>query len=116
MGFGDKLKHLRQEKGISRKMILEALGYTSQSYVVDAESNKFVPGEDKLQVWARVLDISWDEMQDLLLEARLEELGVTDPAFTMMFKEVPRMTIEEKRSLIRAYEAILKSRAHKRGK
>ena len=75
-----------------------------------------MPGEDKLRVWAKAIGISWETMQDILLEARLEELGISDPAFTMMFKEVPRMTVEEKRSLIRAYEAILNARSRKRGK
>ena len=116
MGFGEKLKQLRQQKGISRRVVKEKLGYASQSYVADAESNKFIPGEDKLRIWAEALAVSWEEMQDILLEARLEELGVTDPAFTMMFKEVPRMTIEEKRSLIRAYEGIIRARSDKRGK
>lgn len=116
MGFGDKLKMLRKQKGISRKVITEKLGYTSQSYVADAEYNKFIPGEEKLRIWAKTLGISWEEMQDLLLESKLEELGIADPAFTMMFKEVPKMSVEEKRSLIHAYEAILKARAKKRGK
>ncbi len=116
MGFGDKLKQLRQQKGLSRRVIQEKLGFASQSYIADAEYNKFIPGEDKLRIWAKALGVSWEEMQDLLVEAKLEDLGVADPAFTMMFKEVPRMTVEEKRSLIRAYEAILKARTKKRGK
>ena len=116
MGFGEKLKQLRQQKGLSRRIIKEQLGYASQSYVADAESNKFIPGEDKLKIWTKALGISWEEMEDLLVEAKLEEMGIADPAFTMMFKEVPRMTVEEKRSLIRAYEAILKARSKKRKK
>lgn len=116
MGFGDKLRQLREQKGLTRRVIMEKLGYSSQSYLVDAENNKFIPGEDKLKIWAEALGISWEQMEDLLLEARLEELGIADPAFTMMFKEVPKMTVEEKRSLIHAYEAILKARAKKRKK
>jgi hypothetical protein len=57
--------------------------------------------------------MTMEEMDDLFLEAELEELGINDPAFTMMFKDIPDMTAEEKQSIIRAYQAVLRARESK---
>ena len=114
MALGDKLRAIRTQKGMKQEQIAEKLGYKTLSYVSDAENNKFVPAEEKLQKWAEALHITWEEMKGLVLEAELEELGIQDPAFTMMFKDIPRMTLEEKQSIIRAYEAVLKARERKR--
>ena len=108
--FGDKLKQLRHERGISQEKVREALGYKTNSYISDAERGKFIPQGDKLYKWGEVLGLTAEDMDDLLLEYRLEELGLDDPAFTLMFKEVPNMTREEKQSLIRAYENVIRSR------
>jgi len=50
------------------------------------------------------------------VDAELERLGLTDPGFTMMFKEVPRMTTEEKASIVRSYEAVMRARETKKRK
>lgn len=114
MALGNKMRALRMQKGLKQEQIAEKLGYLSTSYISDAENNKFIPAEEKLKKWAEALRISWEEMKDLVLEAELEELGIQDPAFTMMFKDIPRMTYEEKQSIIRAYEAVVKARDRKR--
>ncbi len=113
MGFGDKLKAIRLQKEMSQTKIAQRLGYQNNSYVSDAENNKFIPAEDKLRGWAEALGMPWEEMQDLLLESELEELGIKDAAFTMMFKDIPNLTYEEKRSIIDAYQLVLKARAEK---
>ncbi len=41
---------------------------------------------------------------------------IDDPGFTMMFKEVPNMTTEEKASPIRSFEAVMKAREDLRKK
>lgn len=114
MAFGDKLREIRLKKGISQMSISERLGYVSTSYVSDVENKKFIPKQDKLKLWAKALGMTWQEMEDLLLEAELEELGMSDPAFTLMFKDIPKMTSEEKRSILRAYEAVKKTREKKK--
>lgn len=116
MKFGDKLREIRLKKGISQETISGKLGYATQSYISDVENNKFIPKEDKLKVFAEVLGMSWDEMDELLLETKLETLGMSDPAFTLMFKDIPKMTAEEKRSILRAYEAVKKARERKKDK
>lgn len=110
MAFGDKLKQIRLEKRLSQGQVAEKLGLPTNTYVSDAERGKFIPGPEKLAKWADALDMTQDEMDDLLLESKLQDLGLDDPGFTLMFKEVPNMTREEKQSLIRAYEKVIKAR------
>lgn len=42
-------------------------------------------------------------MKDLLLEVKIESLGIDDPVFISLFKEYPHLTKEEKRAIIEAY-------------
>jgi len=114
MGLGEKLKFERVKRGISQEEIAKRLGHKTNSYVSEVEGEKIWPAEEKLKIWAEVLGMSWEEMEDLILEAKLEELGISDPAFTVMFKEIPKMTPEEKKSILRAYEAVRKMREKKK--
>lgn len=116
MKFGERVKQIRNQKGLSQAQICKALGYASGSYISDIELGKFIPKVDKLEKLAQALGISQTEMDDLLLEHKIEKLGLNDSTLTLMFKEVPKMTREEKRSVIQAYEAVVKAREQKRGK
>lgn len=116
MAFKDKFRQLRLEKGLKQDDIAKVLRYKSTSYVSDIELGKFIPQPDKLEKLAKAFGISKEYLEDLILEDRLENLGITDPGFTMMFKEVPRMTREEKQSLLRAYASVMRARQNKRGK
>jgi transcriptional regulator with XRE-family HTH domain len=114
VSFGKKIKQLRLQQGLTQVQVAKALGYETSSYVSDVEMEKFIPTPDKLTKLAHALGVTNEEMDDLLLEERLESLGLDDPAFTMMFKEIPHMTKEEKQSVIRAYEAVIRARGQKR--
>jgi transcriptional regulator with XRE-family HTH domain len=114
MAFGKKIKQIRLQQGLTQAQVAKTLGYESSSYVSDVEIGKFIPTPDKLSKLAHALGVTNTEMTDLLLEEKLETLGISDPAFTMMFKEIPHMTTEEKQSLIRAYEAVIRARGQKR--
>lgn len=114
--FGKKMKQIRLEKGISQEDLAERLSVGSNSYISDAERGRFLPSDDKLKAWADIMGLTWEEVEDLKQDAELERLGLTDPGFTMMFKEVPNMNAEEKASLIRAYEAVIKAREAQRKK
>ncbi len=114
MSFGTKLRQLRLQRGLSQGHVRKVLGYVTNSYVSDVENGKFIPKPEKLAKWAKALGVPKTELDDLMIEAQLEEMGMEDPAFTMMFKEIPHMTKEEKRSLIRAYEAVMRARQSKR--
>ena len=116
MNIGKKLKQIRLQKGIYQEQIAEKLGFTSNGYISKVENGKFVPSENRLQKWGETLGLTAEDIEDLKLEAKFEELGVIEPAFTMMMKEVPNMTHEEKQTIIRSYQAVLKSREAKRNK
>ena len=108
--FGKKMKQIRLERGISQEDLAERLGVGSNSYISDAERGRFLPSDDKLKAWADVMGLTWEEIEDLKVDSELERLGLTDPGFTMMFKEVPNMTTEEKASIVRSYEAVMRAR------
>jgi transcriptional regulator with XRE-family HTH domain len=114
VSFGTKIRQIRLQKGLTQTQVREDLGYATNSYISDMENGKFIPSGEKLEQLARALGMSKSEMDDLLLEEKLEQLGLDDPAFTMMFKEIPHMTREEKQSLVRAYEAVIRARGQKR--
>ncbi len=111
--FGKKVRQARLDRGLKQSDIGKVLGYESRSYVSDVENGYFLPQPDKLKKWAKALGITQEEMDSLLADAKLADMGLTDPGFTMMFKEVPNMTAEEKESVINAYEAIIKAREAK---
>jgi transcriptional regulator with XRE-family HTH domain len=111
--IGKQLKDRRQEKGLLQKDVSKVLGYKNDSYVSDAERGKFIPQPEKLKKWAMALGMTQKAMGELVVEAKLEDIGLSDPGFTIMFKEVPNMTAEEKESVIRAYEAVIKARSAK---
>lgn len=111
--FGKKIKEARLERGLKQSDVTKVLGYESKSYVSDVENGYFLPQPDKLKKWAKALGMTKEEMDSLLADAKLEDMGFTDPSFTLMFKEVPNMTAEEKESVIKAYEAVIKARSAK---
>lgn len=114
MGLGDKLKQVRLSKGLAQKHITDHLGYASTAYYSDIELGKFIPKEDKLYKIAEALGLTKSEIDELVTEAKLEELGISDPSFTMLFKDIPNMTQEEKQSVIRSYQGVLKARHNKK--
>ena len=111
--LGSKLRQVRLEKGLTQMQVSKVMGKKNATYVSDAELGAFVPQPDKLKKWAKALGMTQAEMDSLLADARLEDFGLSDPGFTIMFKEVPNMTAEEKESVIRAYEAVIKARSAK---
>lgn len=115
MAFADKFRQRRLQAGLTQTEVaegLEKLGIkTQQGYISDIERGRYVPGEPHRRALAEVIGMTDDEMEGLIVEAKLEELGLTDPAFTLMFKDIPNMTPEEKASLLRVYlEDILPGR------
>ena len=108
--FGKQLRKIRHEKGLTLMQISKVLGYENAGYVSDAERGKFIPHPDKLAKWAKALGMTREEMDSLLADAKLEDMGLTDPGFTLMFKEVPNMTVAEKESIIKSYKRVMKAR------
>ncbi|MCL4473596.1 MAG: helix-turn-helix transcriptional regulator [Actinobacteria bacterium] len=111
--LGNRLRQIRTEKGLPQSAISDVLGYKTSSYVSDVEKGKFIPQPEKLYVWGKVMGMTKSQVDDLVVDVKMEDIGLSDPGFTLMFKEVPNMTADEKESVINAYEAVIKARSAK---
>jgi transcriptional regulator with XRE-family HTH domain len=103
MNFGQKLKKLRIEKRISQQELAKRLGYKTNSYISDVERGAFIPSKEKLKKIAQALGIPYSKIKDLLLEAKLEEMGIKEPGFISMFKDYPYLSKKDKRKIVKVY-------------
>jgi transcriptional regulator with XRE-family HTH domain len=115
MNFGRKLRKLRIEKGLTQQELAERLGYKTNSYISDVESGHFIPSRDKLKKIAKALGVPFKMLEDMLLESRLEALGIKEPELLSLFKDIPSLPEEDKRAIINAYLKV-KERKMKRKK
>lgn len=104
--FGQKLRKLREVRGLSQQQLARRLGYASNSYIGDVEKGLFVPSGERLGALARALGVPQDILKELSLEARIEELGIKEPEFVSMFKDYPRLSREDKRAIVEAYRQV----------
>ena len=120
--LGSKLRQIRKQKGftilqIARKAML------SSSFISEIENNKKKPEEETIRAIGAALGLTDAELEEVRIDTQLEEMGMTQPEFTMMFKEIAigRMTLAEKRKIIDTYELIKyqrekqKQNGHKEG-
>ena len=77
MAFGDKIKQIRLEKGLLQSAVAKKMGFENTSYVSDMERNKFVPQPDKWDRLGAALGMTEAEVEDLVLEDKLEKLGMS---------------------------------------
>jgi transcriptional regulator with XRE-family HTH domain len=110
MNFGQKLRKLRIEKGLTQQKLAERLGYKTNSYISDVESGRFIPSRDKLKKIARALDVPFKVIEDMLLESRLEALGIKNPELLSLFKDIPSLPEEDKKAIINAYLKVKEKR------
>jgi transcriptional regulator with XRE-family HTH domain len=101
--FGQKLKKLREDKGLTQQQLAEKLGYVTNSYLSDAEKGAFIPSEEKLKKIAKVLHTPYSKLKELLIESKLESMGITEQAFISIFKDYSRLTKKDKQVIINAY-------------
>jgi len=114
MNFGQKLRQLRIEKGLTQQQLAEKLGYVTNSYISDVESGHFIPSKDKLKRIARALDVPFKVLEDMLLESRLEALGIKEPELLSLFKDIPSLPEKDKRAIINAYLKVKERRKKKK--
>jgi transcriptional regulator with XRE-family HTH domain len=81
MNFGQKLRRLRLEKGLTQQELAEKLGYKTNSYISDVRSGHFIPSKEKLKKIVRALDVPFKVLENMLLESRLEALRKRIQAF-----------------------------------
>ena len=108
MRFGDKIKKIRESRGISQQQMAKRLGYQTNSYVSDMEKGKFIPSVEKLGKIAETLGTPLSALKDLIFETKLEEMGIKDPIFIGLIREFPRLTDKDKKAIIRVYMEIKK--------
>jgi transcriptional regulator with XRE-family HTH domain len=101
--FGQKLRKLREDKGLTQPQLAEKLGYVTNSYLSDAEKGAFIPSEEKLKKIARSLHTPYSKLKELLIESKLESMGITEQAFISIFKDYSRLTKKDKQVIINAY-------------
>ena len=102
--FGQKLRKLREDKGLTQQQLAEKLGYMfTNSYLSDAEKGAFIPSEEKLKKIAKALHAPYSKLKELLIESKLESMGITEQAFIGIFKDYLRLTKKDKRAIINTY-------------
>ena len=52
---------------------------------------------------ARALDVPFKVLEDMLLESRLEALGIKEPDLLSLFEDIPSLPEKDKRAIINAY-------------
>jgi transcriptional regulator with XRE-family HTH domain len=114
MNFGQKLRQLRIQKRLTQQQLAERLGYKTNSYISDVESGHFIPSKDKLKKIARALDVPFKVLEDMLLESRLEALGIKEPELLSLFKDIPSLPERDKKAIINAYLKVKERRMKKK--
>jgi transcriptional regulator with XRE-family HTH domain len=114
MNFGQKLRQLRIQKGLTQQELAERLGYKTNSYISDVESGHFIPSREKLRKIAKALDVPFKVLEDMLLESRLEALGIKEPELLSLFKDIPSLPERDKRAIINAYLKVKERRIRKK--
>ena len=110
MRFGQRLKKLREEKGISQSQLAKKLGYVNNGYISDIERGEFVPSDKKLQRIAKALDVPFSQLKDLVLEIKLKQLGIKEPQLINLFRDISTLSKKEKKRIIEVYLKIKKKR------
>ncbi|MEM1319905.1 MAG: helix-turn-helix transcriptional regulator [Bacteroidota bacterium] len=72
--FGLKVKQLRQERGLSFAVLAKQTGM-SVSYLNEIEKGKKYPREDKIEVLAKALEVSTEELMSTELRRNLAPVG-----------------------------------------
>jgi transcriptional regulator with XRE-family HTH domain len=110
MTFGQKLKQLRLKKGLTQQQLAERLGYVTNSYISDVENGHFLPSKEKLEKIARALGVSFRVLEDLLIESKLEALGIKEKELLVLFRDIPKLPAKDKRAIIKVYLKIKERR------
>ncbi|MFA4931135.1 MAG: hypothetical protein WC570_04710 [Patescibacteria group bacterium] len=94
------------------KQIAKKTGYT-EAYLSQITNFARIP--EKYEVYEKIMyrgfKISKRDIEDIIMEAKITEAGIADPAITLMLKEIPSMSKDEKQSIIDAFELVKFRRA-----
>lgn len=118
--LGSILRQIRKQKGLTIPQVAQK-AKLSLSFISEIETNKKKPTEKTVRAIASALRLTSRELEEIKVDAKLAEIGMMQPEFTMMFKEIAigKMTLNEKRKILDAYELIKfqrqKQYGHKEG-
>jgi transcriptional regulator with XRE-family HTH domain len=98
-----KTKKIKNRERLTQQQLAERLGYKTNSYISDVKSGHFIPSRDKLKKIAKALDVPFKVLEDMLLESKLEALGIKEPELLSLFKDIPSLPEKDKRAIINAY-------------
>jgi transcriptional regulator with XRE-family HTH domain len=115
MKFGQKLRKLREEKGMSQQELAKRLGYKTNSYVSDMERGRFIPSYGKLRDIAKALRTPFSKLKDLVFESKLEEMGIKDPVFINLVRDYAYLTKQARRAIAKTYLKMKKRKEKKVG-
>jgi transcriptional regulator with XRE-family HTH domain len=113
------MRQIRKRKGITIPEVSQNTGL-SLSFLSYFENNQRRAREETIRDIASALGLTKRELEEIKIDAKLTEIGMTSPEFTLMFKEIAigKMTLDEKRKILDAYELIKYQRKkdeHKEG-
>lgn len=60
--FGEKLRALRKQRGLTLKQLAQAIGHTTHSHISELETGKRRPSLDLALRLARYFDVSLDQL------------------------------------------------------
>lgn len=106
MSLGKRLKRLRLQRNLSHNDVAKFLGHRSTGYIAEVEAGEFAPTEKRLRKIAQALKMSWEEIQRVVLEARLEELGFKSEELILLLAEVRDWREEDLACLVAFLKAL----------
>jgi transcriptional regulator with XRE-family HTH domain len=114
MEFGKILRKLREEKGVTQEELAKKLGYKNNSYISRVERGDFLPSKENLKKIAKTLKIPFRDLDSLLFETKIRELGIKKPELLALFRDIPHLPEEDKKAIINAYLKIKRRRQKKK--
>lgn len=73
--LGERIRKIRQDKGITQKFVSEKLGYENASTLCAIEKGERNLPSKKIPIIVEVLDVSYEE---LFFDEKLRETQITD--------------------------------------
>ena len=101
------LRQIRKQKGITISEVAKKTGL-SLSFLSYFENNQRNARDETIKSIGKALGLTEEELEEIKIDAKIEEIGMNQPEFTMMFKEIAigEMTINEKRKILDVYDLI----------
>ena len=105
--LGTLLRKIRNQKGLTIPQVAQKANL-SLSFISDIETNKKKPREKTLKAMANAMGLTSQELEEVKIDAKISEIGMDEPSFTMMFKEIAigEMSVDEKRKILDVYDLI----------